>query len=78
MTDKIPGTTFDNPIWYGDWRIYLSNDSDFPQYTYQFCHDDHEPDSLDDRVGLAGSVSEAKQRIDAYRIREMVESRGDV
>ena len=51
MNDRIPGTTWDNPIWYRDkWRIYASW-SNFVNYEY--VHDDYDgaEDSHDNRCG---------------------------
>lgn len=65
MNDRLPGTTWGNPIWHGKWRIYLS-DCDHPQFQYAYCHDDYDgaPDANDNRCGHASSVEKAKEQID--------------
>ena len=61
MNDRIPGTTWDNPIWYRDkWRIYLSN-SDWVKWEY--VHDDYDGPE-DDRCGYGDTEAECKAEID--------------
>lgn len=64
MNDRIPGTTWDNPVWYGKWRIYIGDPES--GYAYQFTHDDYDgaPDAHDNRHGHAVSVAAAKEEID--------------
>lgn len=63
MNDRIPGSCWDNPIWYGKWRIYVSDMCPFMDYA--FCHDDYDgaPDAKDRRCGVAKSVDDAKLQI---------------
>jgi hypothetical protein len=67
MNDRIPGTTYFNPIWHGKWRIYIS-DHFYPNDSYAYVHDDYDgaKDARDSRCGHAHSVEEAKQEIDEY------------
>ena len=50
MSDRIPGSHFSNPIWFGKWRIYMDSSS-FGGWA--FCHDDYDgaDDSNDNRCG---------------------------
>lgn len=68
MNDRIPGSSWSNPIWYGKWRIYLSDKSAMMHYPYEFVHDDYDGaiDSKDNRNGYATSVDDAKYRIDHW------------
>ena len=61
MNDRIPGTTWDNPIWYRGFRIYLS---DYEGFCY--CHDDYDgaPDAGDNRCGHGQTVAECIDEID--------------
>jgi hypothetical protein len=65
MNDRLPGTTWDNPIWYGRWRIYIS-DMEMRGFEWAFAHDDYDgaPDAGDSRCGHAGSVAACKAEID--------------
>ena len=38
MTDRIPGSSWSNPIWHGKWRIYVGGE--MPGENYAFVHDD--------------------------------------
>ena len=64
MNDRIPGTTWSNPIWYRDrWRIYLSG-MDYPGLEYEYMHDDYDGDSdTENRAGHCESVEACKQEI---------------
>jgi hypothetical protein len=67
MSDRIPGSSYDNPIWHGKWRIYLSSYAPMGEgYEYVFCHDDYDgaEDAGDNRYGFAVSVKDAKNQID--------------
>lgn len=60
MSDRIPGSNYSNPIWFGKWRIYLGD------YTpYQFVHDDYDgaDDAYDGRHGFGNSVEDCKDQI---------------
>lgn len=65
MNDRIPGTSYDNPLWYRKYRIYI--DSDSPEhFNYTFVHDSYDgaEDAHDNRYGHAVSVDDAKAQID--------------
>lgn len=67
MSDRIPGSSWSNPIWYGKWRIYLSSyEAMEAGYEYVFCHDDYDgaDDANDNRYGFAKSVADAQNQID--------------
>ena len=65
MNDRIPGTTWDNPIWYGKFRIYISG-MGYEEFSYEYCHDDYDgaPDADDNRAGYAKTVEDCKAEID--------------
>lgn len=64
MSDRIPGSSHDNPIWHGKWRIYVSdNPLGMAQFNYAYVHDDYDGDE-DSRAGHARTVDEAKAEID--------------
>ena len=66
MNDRIPGTTYDNPIWYRGWRIWL-NDYIYDGVEFAYQHNDFDGDSSgDDRYGYAQSEIECKAEIDQY------------
>ena len=69
MTDRIPGSSWSNPIWHGKWRIYVGGE--MPGENYAFVHDDYDGAdvafdvaSRDDRYGYARTIEEAKAEID--------------
>lgn len=69
MSDRIPGSSWSNPIWHGKWRIYVGGE--MPGENYAFVHDDYDGAdvafdvaSRDDRYGYARTVEEAKAEID--------------
>ena len=66
MSDRIPGTTWDNPIWYRDYRIYLDDRGGTSLHGYAFTHDDYDgaEDGNDHRHGWAHQLDEAKAEID--------------
>lgn len=68
MNDRIPGSSYDNPIWYRErWRIYIS-DHDFDErINFQFVHDDFDgaEDSGDHRCGYGDTEQSCKEQIDA-------------
>lgn len=63
MSDRLPGTSWSNPVWHGRWRIYV-NPGFGPAYAY--VHDDFDgaDDANDNRYGSARTVEEAKAAID--------------
>lgn len=66
MNDRLPGTTYFNPIWYGKWRIYISDNPCQQSYDYVHTDFDGAPDANDGRYGHARTVEEAKAEIDEY------------
>jgi hypothetical protein len=68
MNDKIPGSCWDNPIWYKNYRIYLNDYSGPGDHLVQFAysHDDYDgaPDGNDNRFGYAATVEACKSEID--------------
>lgn len=66
MNDRLPGSSWDNPIWHGKWRIYLSDYPEIPELAYAYCHDDYDgaEDAHDTRFGHGKSVEDCKQQID--------------
>jgi hypothetical protein len=72
LSDRIPGTSHDNPIWHRGYRIYISDGHAPGGYAYQFVHDDYDPTPVhlydgpsDHRCGFGRSVAECKAEIDA-------------
>jgi hypothetical protein len=67
MSDRIPGSSWDNPIWHRGWRIYLGEPEWHPSLSYMFAHDDYDgaEDANDTRVGHAYTIDEAMAEIDA-------------
>ena len=71
MSDRIPGTTWDNPIWHRDYRIYLHDRAGTHPTGYGFTHDDYDPTPVhsddgpsDHRHDWALTLAEAKAEID--------------
>jgi hypothetical protein len=73
MSDRIPGSSWSNPIWYGEYRIYTASADAraFGGYSYEFVHDDYDPTPNnpgegpgDHRAGHAKSIDEARREID--------------
>lgn len=61
MNDRIPGTTYGNPIWYRDkWRIYIA---ECGPYVYTYVHNDYDGDG-DNRSGYAHTIEQCKAEID--------------
>ena len=65
MNDRLQGTTWSNPIWYGKWRIYIS-DIDDARMAWAYAHDDYDgaPDAGDYRCGYTATVEACKAEID--------------
>lgn len=70
MSDRQPGTSYSNPIWYKGYRIYLG-----PAYTpdsrWQYAHDECDGAPIysgdgpaDNRAGLCASIDDCKAEID--------------
>lgn len=67
MSDRLPGSRWSTPIWYGRWRIYLSDDAEWGrEFTYAYVHDDYDgaPDAHDGRCGHGATVEECRTEID--------------
>jgi hypothetical protein len=68
MSDRIPGSSRDNPIWYRGYRIHLNDGSDTGPHLggYVFRHDDYDgaEDANDHRYGFGRTVEECKAEID--------------
>jgi hypothetical protein len=66
MSDRLPGSSWSNPVWHKGFRIYVS-DFMFPGMAYEYCHDDYDgaDDANDNRCGHAASIDAAKFEIDA-------------
>ncbi len=71
MNDRLPGTTWDNPIWYLSYRIYIDDRAGTSRMGYAFAHDNYDPTPLhsgdgpsDHRCGWAATIDEAKAEID--------------
>lgn len=64
MNDRLPGTPWSNPIWYGRWRIYLGEG--WPGCEWAYSHDDYDGacDAGDSRCGHCVSIAVAKVEID--------------
>ncbi len=62
MSDRIPGSSWSNPIWHGKWRIYVESS---PFGNWAFCHDDYDgaEDANDNRHGWGKSVDDCKEFI---------------
>lgn len=66
MNDRLPGSCWDNPVWYKKYRIYLSDLYETHGFQYEYTHDDFDgaPDANDSRWGITHTVEIAKQEID--------------
>lgn len=66
MNDRIPGCSWDNPIWYKGYRIYLSDLYETHGFQYDYVHDGYDgaPDAGDSRCGVAHTIEQAKLEID--------------
>lgn len=66
MSDRLPGSSYDNPIWYREYRIYLSNIYELSGYKWEFVHNDFDgaPDGNDRRCGHGKELIDCQQAID--------------
>jgi hypothetical protein len=66
MNDRLPGSSWSNPIWYRKhWRIYMNWYSVIgDEWTYSHDDWDGAEDSGDDRIGHASTVEACKAEID--------------
>lgn len=60
INDRIPGTTFNNPIWYRDYRIYICTSGPF---AYEYQHKDFDGND-DPRHGACHNIEQCKAEID--------------
>lgn len=67
MSDMIPGSSWDNPVWHRGWRIYAESNGAAP-LPFTFAHDDFDgaPDANDNRCGQGKSVQDCKAQIDDH------------
>lgn len=67
MSDRLPGSSHSNPIWYGRYRIYTGEPGLHRTLAYAFSHDDFDgaDDANDSRYGHAPTIEAAKAEIDA-------------
>jgi hypothetical protein len=72
MNDRIPGLTWDNPIWHRGWRIYRDDCAGTRREGYGFAHDDYDGGEgegpADPRHGWAETEAAAKAEIDQIEI----------
>lgn len=66
MSDRLPGTSWSNPVWYCRYRIYVGEPQYGQEFAYAFVHDDFDGalDAHDKRCGYAASIEAAKAEID--------------
>lgn len=72
MSDRIPGTSYDNPIRYRDYRIFADDCAGTCPPGFAFVHEDYDPTPMyaddppsDHRHGWERTVEAAKAEIDA-------------
>lgn len=60
---QVYRSTWQNPRWYGKWRIYLDPS---PFGSYAFVHDDYDgaPDAHDNRCGHGRTLQDCITQID--------------
>lgn len=65
MADRIPGSSYDNPLWYRGYRIFTGP---YPEhgFAYEFVHEEYDgaEDSDDNRAGHAPSLEVCHLLID--------------
>jgi hypothetical protein len=73
MSDRIPGSSFSNPIKHRGWLIFLDDCAGTQHMGYAFVHEDYDPTPLyaddgpsDHRHGWARTVEQAKAEIDDH------------
>ena len=66
MSDRIPGSCWDSPIWHRNYRIFLDDRAGTHPVGYGFTHDDYDgaDDGNDHRHGWGRTLAEAKAEID--------------
>lgn len=64
MSDRIPGSSYSNPIWYREhWRIYVYEPGWHWMLSYAFVHDDYDGEG-DPRHGHGATVEACQREID--------------
>jgi hypothetical protein len=73
MSDRIPGSSFSNPITHRGWNIWADDCAGTHPMGYAFAHDDYDPTPMyaddgpsDHRHGWARTVEQAKAEIDEH------------
>lgn len=66
MNDRIPGSSYYNPIWYKGYRIFVSDMYEVHGFNYDYVHDDYDgaEDANDNRHGQAHTIEQCKSEID--------------
>lgn len=71
MSDRIPGTTYDNPIWHRGYRIFVDDRAGTHPQGYAYVHDDYDPTPVhsgdgpsDHRHGWERTIEQTKAAID--------------
>ena len=71
MSDRLPGSSWSNPIWYRDYRIFVDDCAGTRSQGYAFVHDDYDPTPQyaddppsDNRCGWEPTIDAAKAEID--------------
>jgi hypothetical protein len=77
MSDRIPGTSYDNPEWYKNWRIYRASYVPMKGMEMAFVHDEYDPTPIepfgppsDHRCGFGHDVNDCKRQIDEMETEE--------
>lgn len=66
MSDRLPGSSYYNPIWHRGWRIWSCFDV-FERQAFAYAHEDADlEDDTDRRHGEAQTIHQARAEIDAY------------
>lgn len=62
MSDRIPGTSYDNPIRYRGYRVFLGDSGPWST-NWHFVHEDYDGPE-DNRCGVCRTVIECRAEID--------------
>lgn len=70
MTDRIPGSSYANPLWHRRWRIYPNAHHLAWQVAFVGVHDDFDgaDDSNDHRCFYAPTADDVRQEIDEWEL----------
>jgi hypothetical protein len=63
MSDRLPGTSWSNPLKYRQYVIYVEPEEDTHVKVVHYCHEDWRGEG-DARCGSANSLEAAKDEID--------------